>query len=191
MAETSGNTSAGRAASDSDKSTVVFSFVYSGLTGSGMTSNNAAKYALLCQHLYVYIQSNPEVQWALQQVKDAKDAKDIGEGARKAVRAQRLLTNAHELGLTSAVHGLRDVRGGGAATVLGVFVDRFASYARAQGIELNDCSLAVAKVRLDFAGAMVGGATALSGWGLVLAGFSVLAMFDDSYQLGKACLATP
>jgi hypothetical protein len=190
MAETSGST-CGRAASDSNRSTVVFSCVYSGLTASGMSSNNAAKYALLCQHLNAYIQSNPQVQWALQQVKDAKDAKDIGEGAQKAVRAQKLLSNAHELGLTSAVSGLRDVRGGGAATVLSVFVDRFASYARAQGIELNECSLAVATVSLDFAGAMVGGATALSGWGLVLAGFSVLAMFDDSYQLGKACLATP
>lgn len=190
MAETSGGTSGGRAI-DSNKSTVVFSFVYSGLTGSGMNSNNAAKYALLCQHLYVYIDSNPQVQWALQQVKDAKDARDIGEGARKAVHAKALLSNAHELGLTSAVHGLRDVRAGGAATVLSVFVDRFASYARAQGIELNECSLSVAKVSLDFGGAMVGGATALSGWGLVLAGFSVLSMFDDSYQLGKACLATP
>jgi len=188
MTTASTSTGAG-AASDSNSSTVVFSFVYSGLTGAGIDSRNAAKYALFCQHLHAYIQGNPQVQSVLQQIKDAKDAKDVGEGARKAVQAQRLLSNAGEMGLTSAVNGLRNVRGAGAAAVLSVFVDRFASYARAQDIELNECSLAVAKVSLDFAGVMVGGATAVSGWGLVLAGFSVLSMFDDSYQLGKACLA--
>ena len=153
-----------------------------------MDSATASKYALFCQHIYAYIQSNPQVQSALKEMKDIKDAKDVEEGARKAMQAQTLLNNASEMGLTSAVNGLRSVRGGAAAAVLSVFVDRFASYARAQGIELNDCSLSIAKVSLDFAGAMVGGATAFTGWGLVLTGFSVLAMFNDSYELGKSCL---
>jgi hypothetical protein len=182
--------SRGGSSSSRNQSTAAFSYVYSGLTGAGMDSPTASKYALFCQHVYVYIQSNPDVQDALKKVKEAKDAKEVGEGAGKAYRAQRLLTNATQMGLTSAANGLRDVRAGGTAAVLSVFVDRFASYARAQGIELNECSLSVTKISLDFAGAMVGGATALSGWGLVLAGFSVLSMFDDSYELGKACLTS-
>ena len=169
-------------------STAVFSFVFSGLTRAGMNSNDASKYALFCQHVYSYIQSNPQVQTALKDFSDAKDTKEVSEGADKALRAWSLLNNAEQMGLRSATIGLRNVRAGGSAAVLSVFVDRFAAYARAQGIEVNECSLALTKVSLDFAGAMVGGATALAGWGLVLAGFSLLSMFNDSYELGKACL---
>ena len=171
-------------------STAVFSFVFSGLTRAGIKANDAAKYALFCQHVHSYIQSNPQVQSALKDFKDAKDAKDLAEGGDKALRAWSLLNNAKQMGLGSASIGLRNVRAGGSAAVLSVFVDRFAAYARAQGIDANECSLAVAKVSVDFAGAMVGGSTALTGWGLVLAGFSLLSMFNDSYELGKACLAT-
>jgi len=169
-------------------STAAFSFVFSGLTRAGMNSNDASRYALFCQHVYGYIQSNPQVQTALEDFKDAKDTKEVSEGADKALRAWSLLNNAEEIGLKSATLPLRNIRAGGSAAVLSVFVDRFAAYARAQGIELNECSFAVSKVSLDFAGAMVGGATAVAGWGLVLASFSLLSMFNDSYELGKACL---
>jgi len=173
----------------SNPSTAVFSFVYAALTGAGMDSNNAAKYALFCQHMYAYIQSNPQVQAALKDFKDAQDARDLGEGARKKAEARTRSGQANDLGLTSTANGLWEVPGGRTAAMLSVFVDRFAGYARAQGIPLHECSLSVANVNLDSARTLVGGATILSAWGLLLAGFRVLSMFDDSYQLAKACLA--
>ena len=169
-------------------STAVLSLVFSGLTRAGVNSGDASRYALFCQHVYSYLQSNPQAQTALEDFKDAKDTKEVSEGADKALRAWSSLNNVEHIGLKSVTLPLRNIRAGGSAAVLSVFVDRFAAYARAQGIEVNECSLALTKVSLDFSGAMVEGATALAGWGLVLAGFSLLSVFNDSYELGKACL---
>jgi hypothetical protein len=72
---------------------------------------------------------------------------------------------------------------------LQVFVDRFEKLAETQGIELNDCSMAVVKVALDIAAAGVGSVTALSGFGLVVAGVAVLETAKDGYALGQVCVA--
>ena len=68
-------------------------------------------------------------------------------------------------------------------------MDRFAALARYKGIELNECALGVAKVATDIGSAGVGAVTSVSGFGVLLLGVSIVSTFQDSYSLGKACLA--
>jgi hypothetical protein len=75
----------------------------------------------------------------------------------------------------------------GGAGVAAPFIDRLASIAKYYGIALDECSLSVTKVALDIAGAGTGAVTAVSGIGIPLLFLSVVATFNDSYGLAKAC----
>ena len=115
---------------------------------------------------------HPEVEEAL---KYGKDAYDVYDSAQKAVKAS---------GYTGSLNALvRDYGASGGASVLGVFVDRFAALARYEGIELNECALSVAKVAADIGGAV----SLVSGFGVLLLGASIVATFQDSYSLARAC----
>jgi hypothetical protein len=168
---------------DADK---IVAFLVPALQKSGLSQPVAHKYAMLARNMYVYIQNNPDVQRALSGYEignKIKSGKDIYEGSIKAYGATRYMNNGAALGLTSAANGFSKIRAGGVGTALTGFIDIFEGYAKNNGIELNECSLAVAKVSLDFVGVMAG----TTGIGLVVAGMSVVSVGKDSYMLGQAC----
>jgi hypothetical protein len=154
--------------------------IYAALISTGLDEKRAASFALFCQDVYSYVQNDPKLQAAL-------DTYSVYDGSKKSVVAAGYIQRAGALGLKSGISGFSDYGKSGGAAVLGVFVDRFGAYAKSQGIELNECSLTLAKVALDVGGAGTGAVTALSGWGLLLAGVSVVATFKDSYSLAKVC----
>jgi len=150
-----------------------YDFVYGRLKGS-MGPDMAKKYAYFCQELYSYIQDDHDLIDALKQIEIA----------------DKLQPMARQLQLTNSVRTLGDVRLGGMAGILNVFVDHFKALAEHNGIELNECSLSIAKVCLDIASAGVGALSSVTGVGLVWLGLSVIATFQDSYELGQVCLAS-
>lgn len=163
--------------------------VHSMLVKSGMEDRKAWGYGAFCQEIYNHIQSNPQLQQALKGYQYLKDGKEVYEGSAKVAKAENYLQNARDLGLTSAKAGLRNYRAAGAAGVLNVFVDRFEAMAKSQGIELNECSLAVTKVSLSIATAGTGLVSSLTPAGWVLLGVGVVSTFKESYSLGIACFS--
>jgi hypothetical protein len=142
----------------------------------GLSRGNAANQAWFLAAMHDFIKKHPDVEAALV---GTKDGYEVYEGAKIAVKTA---------GYTGSLNRLvRDAGASGGASVLGVFVDRFSSLAKNQGIELNECALSVAKVATDIGGAGVGSVTSVSGVGLVLLGVSVLSTYSDSGELAKNC----
>jgi hypothetical protein len=174
---------------DSKDKLQIASSVHSVLVKAGMDDRRAWSYGAFCQDVYGYIQNDPQLQQALKGYKYLKDSKDVFDGTVKVTKAENYLQNARALGLTSAETGFRNFRGSGAADVLSVFVDRFEALAKRQGIELNECSLAVTKVALSVATAGAGALTSLTPMGWVLLGIGTVSTFKESYALGIACFS--
>jgi hypothetical protein len=139
-------------------------------------ASNAIKGYLL--EILEYIKEHPELEEAL---KYGKDAREVYKGAKEAIVAGRYTGSLNAL--------VKDYGSSGGASVLGVFVDRFAALAKYKGIEVNECALSVAKVATDIGGAGVGALTSVSGFGVLLLAVSVVSTFQDSYSLGKACFS--
>jgi hypothetical protein len=156
------------------------------LMRTGLTPEAATSYAVFCMDIYRYILQHPKTAAA---IKGAKDTYDVFDNSQKAFKAAGYIERGAAVGLTSAAAGFKAYGASGGAGVLQVFVDRFEKLAETQGIELNDCSMAVVKVALDIAAAGVGSVTALSGFGLVVAGVAVLETAKDGYALGQVCVA--
>ena len=178
------------AKSDTTEAARIAIYIRSALVSAGVDSRKADAWSLFCQDLFCYIQNDPVLHTALTVFLKGKSGKDVYDGSKMIAQSTKLIGNAASMGLVSATPRLATLRAGGAANVLSGFVDLFEGYAKGHGIELNECSLNVSKVILDLGGAMVGGATAPTGFGLILAAMSVLSMGQDSYSLGKACLNT-
>ena len=140
----------------------------------------AAQFGAFLQQVHEYIQKDPKLQAALRGWKAGQDAHDVYKGAKDAAITARYTGNLNTL--------VQDYGRSGGASVLGVFVDRFAHMAKAQGIKLNECALSVAKVATDIGGAGVGAVSSVTGWGLLFLGISVLSTFNDSRSATKACL---
>jgi hypothetical protein len=179
-----------RNSSDNKNSAEIYSKIHSYLVGIGVKDATATSYATFAVRVYTTIQQDPRLQAALKEYHRAmyvKDAKEVGEGFKKALQANHLMQNAISMDSSSRViTGFRNIRATSAAGILNTFVEYFEKYAEHHGIKLDECSLGVTKVCLDV---IVGGAAATTGWGLVLTGFCVIATFKDSYELGKACSA--
>jgi hypothetical protein len=148
-----------------------YDFVYGRLL-QPMGPDKARAYATFCQAIYDYVQQNH----------------DLSDGLKQIADANKLEPMARALELTKSVGTLGDVRLSGVAGVTNVFVDRFKALADYYGVELNDCSLAVTKVCLDIGSAGVGAVSSVTGLGVVWLGLSVIATFQDSYDLGKVCV---
>jgi len=159
-------------------------FVFKSFRSAGYSEATAAKNASLAREMYNFIDKDERVKTALEMYKFGKDGKEIYEGTTKAVAVAGYVARGGSIVSTSKMYSYG---AGGGAQVLGVFVDRFASYAQSQSLELNECSLGLARVSLDIATAGAGAVTSLSGIGAVVAGFAVISTFQDSYSLGKAC----
>jgi hypothetical protein len=151
--------------------------LYSRMRGNGVSSDKAAKLGIYLQQMFDYMQKHPGVEAAL---KNLKDGREVYEGTKAAVVAAPYVGSLNTL--------VQDSGRSGGASVLGVFVDRFGTMAKAQGIQLNECALSVARVAADIGGAGVGAVTSVSGWGLLLLGISAVSTFNDGRSLGKACL---
>ncbi len=132
----------------------------------------AQRYATFCQAIYDYIQQNH----------------DLSESLKQIANANQFQPMARQLQLTKAAGAFGDMRLSGVAGITNIFVDRFKALADHYGIELNDCSLAVTKVCLDIGSAGAGAVSSVTGVGIVWLGLSVVATFQDSYELGKVCI---
>jgi hypothetical protein len=149
----------------------VYALVHYGLMSLGLTGDKANRYAWFCQAVY----------------QELKDHHDVIDGLRKIANANRLLPKALAMNLAKATGALRDYRLSAGVSVVAPFVDRLAAIAEQNGIVLDECFLSVTKVALDIAGAGTGAITSVSGIGIPLLFLSVVATFDDSYGLAKAC----
>lgn len=149
----------------------IYDLVHAGLTSLGFKEDKANHYAWFCQAVY----------------EELKDHHDVIEGLQKIANANKLLPQAIAMNLAKSTGVLKDYRLSGGVSVVAPFIDRLAAIAKQNGIELNECSLSVTKVALDCAGAGAGALTSVSGIGIPLLFLSVVATFNDSYSLGKAC----
>ena len=169
---------------DTDAVNKLGAVVKSALVRAGIEQRTAILYATYCTAVYRYLLEHPRTRTALEM---AKDAYDVADGSQKAFRAAGYIERGSAVGVSSARSGFAAYGASGGAGVLQVFTSYFESFAKTQGIELNECSLAVAKVSLDIAAAGIGSVAAVSGWGLVVAGVGVIATARDSYALGQVC----
>jgi hypothetical protein len=149
----------------------IYSVVYTGLKELGFSEDKANRYAWFCQSIY----------------KELKDQHDALAALKSIANANKVLPNARAMNLVKSVGVLKDARVSGGVGVVAPFIDRFAAIAKECGVELNECALSVTKVALDIAGAGVGAVTSVEGIGIPILFLSVIATFNDSYSLGKAC----
>jgi len=149
----------------------IYTLIHDGLISLGFTEEKANRFAWFCQAIY----------------KELKDQHDALDGLQKIANANKLLPQAIAMNLAKSAGALKDYRLSGGVSVAAPIVDRLATIAKQNGIELNECSLGVAKVALDIAGAGAGAVTSVSGIGIPLLFLSVAATFNDSYSLAKAC----
>lgn len=159
--------------------------ILAALRSNGVEETTAARYAAVCTEMYRHICANPEVAETL---KAAKDAYELRDGGQKAVTGSRYLTRSRAMGLTSAQNGFRSYGARGGAGVLRVFADYFETFARSQGIALNDCALAMSKLTLSLAGMSLGAVTAPTAFGLVMFAVSVHGLASDFDGALKSCL---
>jgi hypothetical protein len=152
-----------------DDQVKIYSLIHSGLRELGFTEDKANRYAWFCQAMY----------------KELKDQHDLLDSLHKIAAANKILPKASAMFLTRSVKDYRLSAGVGAVAP---FIDRAATIAKQNGIELNECSLSITKVALDIAGAGTGAVTAVEGIGIPLLVLSVIATYNDSSALAKACM---
>lgn len=160
--------------------------VKSSLVAAGVGELVAVKVAALCGEIDRFLRDNPE----LVEVAEAlEESYGLYSGGKQAAAGARYLGNARRLGLGAgrAAHGFRSYSASGGAAVLQVFVERFQAYAKSQGLELNDCAMAVSKLSLSIVAAGTGSVTALSGVGAVFALAAAFSTFDSAREAVAAC----
>jgi hypothetical protein len=158
------------------------------LASTGVSKEDAAKYGAFAMEMHRYLSENKEVGEAVMVLCDSYS---IYDGSKKIFTAAKYLRNQAAVGLTSASAGLTAYGTSGAASILLVFHSRFSALAERQGIELNKCALAFADLSLNIAAAGAGSVTALSGFGIALAGIGIVGTWTSSQALVKACSSAP
>lgn len=184
--------------------------VRSSLTSRGIPLDKAGKYAHFSMEIYRFILDNPDLPpiltssfpdgaramkrfieehkssnaEAVSAMEGLLDSWNTYASARQTLSVRPYAAGASALGLKRLpAHGVS-----GGAGVLQVFLNRFQVFAKSQGIELNECALAVSALALDIAAAGVGSVASVSGVGiglLVLAGAQTM---KDSWQFTEACV---
>ena len=149
------------------------------IQASGTSKGSVAKNGAYLKQMSDYIQASPNLQEAL---KLANNGYVVVKGTKAARIAATYTGNMNGM--------VKDFGAAGGASVLGVFVDRFGGLAKSQGIELNECAMSVSKVATDIAAAGVGSVTAVTGWGVLLLGISIVSTYRDSSALAKSCFNT-
>jgi hypothetical protein len=150
----------------------VYRAVHDGLLKLNFSEDKANRYAWFCQDIY----------------KELKDQHDVVDGLKKVAERNELLPKSIALNLVRSTEAIKDSRLSAGMGVIAPFVDRAAAIARLNGIELDECSLSITKVALDIGGAGTGAlSSAVGGLGIPLLALSVIATFNDSYTLAKAC----
>lgn len=149
----------------------IYTPVRYGLKKLKFTDDDANRYAWFCQAIY----------------KELKDQHDVIDSLQRIARANKLLPQAIEMNLVRSAGTLKNYRLSAGVGVVAPFIDRLSALAKANGIQLNECSLSVTKVAMDVAGAGTGAVTFGTGMGTVLLFLSVVATFNDGQSLGKAC----
>jgi hypothetical protein len=149
----------------------IYDAIHAGLIKLGFAEEKADRYAWFCQAAY----------------KELKDQHDALDSLQKIAVANKLLPGQVAMGFVKGTEIVKNSRLSAGAGVAAPIIDRLATIAKQYGIELNECSLSVSKVAFDIAGAGAGAVTAVEGIGIPLLVLSVIATFNDSYGLAKAC----
>lgn len=165
----------------------VFSLVLSELIRMNISSSTARSYAQFAEDAYNYIKGNRDLQNALSTYAVYKGLNEVREGVGRIRTGTRMLKRAQALNLSRATGDFRDFRAVGFASVFSVSLETFEFIAKKNGIELNECALAISKTSLDIASAGVGAVTIESGLGAVLLLSSIYSTATDSYTVGTAC----
>jgi hypothetical protein len=159
----------------------IFDAVKNALTVANVPRDVAEKYAHFAVEMYEYIESRPQLQFALE---GAKSTFEMGKGAQGYVDAMGYAGRAADLNLASSAErfaGSGAVSAGGA---ISAFVDYFAGMAESLGIEMNKCSIAVTKVILDVLSMVAMAETVVGVWAAAL---QCLALNADLTDMKKAC----
>ncbi len=112
----------------------------------------AAKCALVCKHVYSYLQNNPQT-FATTLLSNGKDLSEIKRSVTNVYQATRIILHGNNLhGGVPASEALRDFRASNVAPSAGLtlFVLDIAHHF---GLPLNEFSLTLSKVDLDLLGA--------------------------------------
>jgi len=151
------------------------------LKRDGLSNDAATKSASFLVRVSDFIQQNHKLRDAFN---DTIQLHDVYTGAVASVETAPYVGDLNKLIQSRGISG--------AASVMGVFVDRFGALADSQGIELNKCALSVAKLATDIGGAGVGAVTSASGigspLGAVLTGIAVMSTINDSRSFVNECL---
>lgn len=154
------------------------------LAKNGVPAEKARKYGAFAMEMHRYLAENPKASEAVGVICDTYDAYD---GSKKIFTAAKYLRNGAALGLKSAKPGFRSFGASGAGAVISVFHSRFQTLAKRQGIELNECMMAVSELALSIGTAGTGAVTSVTGFGLVLAGIGIVSTWNASQAAVQAC----
>jgi hypothetical protein len=159
----------------------IFDAVKNALIVAEVPKDVAEKYAHFATEMYEYIDSRPQLQFALL---GAKATFEMGKGAQGYVTAMGYAGRASDLNLVSSAErfaGNGKVSAGGA---ISAFVDYFAGLAESLGIEMNKCSISITKVILDVLTMVAMAETVVGVWAAAL---QCLALNADLVEMKKAC----
>ena len=154
-----------------DDQVKIYDLVNRGMVKLGFSKDQANRYGWFCQAIY----------------KEVKDNHDFLDGLKKFATSNKLLSGAIEMKFVKTIPSFQNYRMSAGASIAAPIVDRLATLAKQNGIELNECSLCVTKVALDIAGAGTGAVGSVSGLGIPLLVLSVIATYNDGNALAKAC----
>jgi len=160
----------------------IYDAVKNSLTIAQVPKETAEKYAQFAVEMYEYIESRPQLQFALE---GAKSTYEMGKGAQGYVNAMGYAGRATEMNLVASAErfaGSGNVSAGGA---ISAFVDYFAGMAKSLGIEVNECSIAVTKVMLDVLTVVAMADTVVGIWAAAL---QLLSLKADIVGMKIACL---
>lgn len=159
----------------------IYNGIYTALTDAGMATGKASKYAIFAVEVYQYVMQDDQLQGALMM---SKATYDMHDGAKTAVAAYQYAAGADALQLEASAARFTGRAEAGVGGAISAFVDYFAGYAKANHIELNECSLAITKVILDVLSSI---ALSGTGVGIWLAALQVFTVANDTRSMIQSC----
>jgi hypothetical protein len=159
----------------------IFDAVKNLLTVANVPKETAETYAYFAVEMYKYIESRPQLQFA---ITGAKATFDMAKGAQGYIDAMGYAERARELDLVSSAERFAGRGTVSAGAAISAFVDYFAGMAKSLGIEVNECAIAVTKVMLDVLTTLALAETVVGVWAAAL---QLLSTKADVLDMKRAC----
>ena len=157
----------------------IFDGVYTALLKAGTKDDTAKKYAIFAVEVYKYVSENPEIERAITLFK-------IRKGGMETAELFALSERFAAAGMERAAVKYASKGVGGVGGVLSDLLDFFAEYCKANGIEINLCSLAITKVMLDVLSTVALSGTGIGVWAAV---FQLFSTVKDVKGMVDACFS--